>query len=368
MAQQLRNFIRDHGVKELENRFAVTAKRHGVYDNLVLFKYNQIDSPMNSPIVQQARGIILDEANDWAVVSYPYDKFFNYGESNAADLDWGSARVYEKLDGSLMTLYHYDNKWHVSSSGMPDAAGNVLNSELSFADLFWKVWEQLEYDLPDNKNMCYMFELMTPYNRVVVKHARNRIVLHGARNLSDFSEVNPIVVAHHNGWECVEIHSLETWEDIMEASKKLDPLESEGFVVADGNYNRVKVKTPQYVALSRFKDKMSTVPAREILKVMLDNENEEFSSYLEDYPEYASLYAEVRGKFDYTRGIIEGMYEMVKDIDDKKQFAMKVKDSKYSGALFSLKHGKVQSVRQYLAEMNIKALEDWLDINHVDII
>lgn len=367
MAKELINFLREHGVQALEDKFSVKHKRHGTYNNLVLFKYDQINSPMSSPIVQQCRGIILDEARDWKVVSYPYDKFFNYGESNAAKINWDEARVYEKLDGSLMTLYHYSGKWHVASSGMPGAAGPVLNSDMSFADLFWKVWQQLGYKLPRDTDCSYMFEMMTPYNRVVVKHTRNRIVLHGARRLSDFSELNPIVVAHNNDWECVQIHSLSTWDDIMEASKKLDPLESEGFVVADDKFNRVKVKTPQYVALSRFKDAMSTVPAREILKVLVDNENEEFGTYLEEYPEYASLYAEVRGRFDYHRGMIDGMYEMVKDIDDRKQFALRVKDSKYSGALFGLKHGKFKTVRDYFTQMPIKSLESLLGIEHVEL-
>ena len=42
---------------------------------------------MDNPIVQQARGIILDEAKDWKVVARPYDKFFNLGEGNAAPID-----------------------------------------------------------------------------------------------------------------------------------------------------------------------------------------------------------------------------------------------------------------------------------------
>ncbi len=38
-------------------------------------------------------------------------------------LDWTSAAVYEKLDGSLAVLYYYKDEWWVSSSGMPDATG-----------------------------------------------------------------------------------------------------------------------------------------------------------------------------------------------------------------------------------------------------
>jgi hypothetical protein len=54
---------------------------------------------MHEPIVRESRGVILDEADDWRVVARAFDKFFNYGESGADEIDWGTARVQEKVDG-----------------------------------------------------------------------------------------------------------------------------------------------------------------------------------------------------------------------------------------------------------------------------
>jgi tRNA splicing ligase len=69
---------------------------------------DQIDSPMSNSIVQDARGTILDESADWQIVAFPFRKFFNVGESNAATIKWDSGvKVMEKLDGSLMIMYHY---------------------------------------------------------------------------------------------------------------------------------------------------------------------------------------------------------------------------------------------------------------------
>src|ERR1019366_8453836 len=110
-------------IADLEAAYGIKSNRHRAFPHLVMLKYSQINSPMNEPIVQQCRGIILDESNDWAVVSYPFDKFFNYGEPNAAKIDWANTRVLEKLDGSLMTLYWYADQWRVASSGTPDAGG-----------------------------------------------------------------------------------------------------------------------------------------------------------------------------------------------------------------------------------------------------
>jgi tRNA splicing ligase len=35
---------------------------------------------IESVIVRESRGVILDSANNWSVVALPFDKFFNYGE------------------------------------------------------------------------------------------------------------------------------------------------------------------------------------------------------------------------------------------------------------------------------------------------
>jgi hypothetical protein len=361
MAHELITFIKEHGLEHLANKYFIKVKRHSEFDNLVLLKYNQLESPLGVKMVQQCRGIILDEANDWKVISYPYDKFFNYGEGHAAEINWENARVYEKLDGSLMTLYFYDGEWRVATSGTPDASGGVLNTETTFGDLFWKVWKELGYKLPSDTNVCYMFEMMTKFNRIVVRHEQSRIALHGARRLSDFKELNPIVEAHNHEWEVAKIFPLGSWDEIVEASKTLDPMESEGYIVADTNYNRVKVKSPQYVALAHIKDSFST---RRVLEIVRTNENEEFLSY---YPEYTDIYWDVRCKYERLLGQIEGAYEAIEIIDDRKQFALLAKDLRYSGALFGMKFGNIESFKSYLADMNIKHLEDMLDIKLIDL-
>jgi len=104
-------FLRAHGadgIKMLETQFAIHAARHKTTPSLVLFKYDQLNSPMSHPIVQECRGIVLDESRNWHIVVYPYQKFFNMREvANAAVIDWTNpVRAYEKVDGSLLTMYY----------------------------------------------------------------------------------------------------------------------------------------------------------------------------------------------------------------------------------------------------------------------
>ncbi len=61
-----------------------------------------------------------------------------------------------------------------------------------------------------------------------------------------------------------------------------------GYVVVDAKFNRVKVKSPQYVCLSlmSWKDK-DGLNIRRMLEVVRVNEGEEFISY---FPQWVPLY------------------------------------------------------------------------------
>ena len=372
---ELQKFLADHKPEEMTDKYAVTVKRHPKYPNLVLFKYSMIDSPLGERIVQECRGIILDEANKWAVVSYPYDKFFNHGEGHAANIDWSTAKVFEKVDGSLMTLYWHDGKWNVASSGTPDAGGDVYMTPYTFEGLFWKVWNDLGYVMPSAmlSDYCFMFELCTPFNKIVVQHPKSRIVFHGMRNVKTLAEVK--VDNFHEfmdfNWEVIKSYPLQTIEQVLATCDAIKPTEGEGYVICDAAFHRVKIKTPQYVAISHMRDGMGT---RRMLEVVRIGESEEVLAY---FPEFKSLHDQLKEKYDELVVEIEASYAKVKDIplgeneaDRKsyqKQFALAVKDTRCNGVLFHLRKGTFASVKEALKDMSIKNLVEILKVKDIVI-
>ncbi len=316
---------------------------------------------MEEKIVQQCRGLILDESSNWRVVARPYDKFFNIEEQRAAKIDWSTAKVFEKLDGSLFTMYWYDNEWQVSTSGMPDALGNVANHPkmYTFHDLFWTTFLDGGYKLPDpsEKDKCFMFEVMTPWNRVVVKHMSHRVVLHGVRYIDgDMEEMYPEMIATKYGWEFVKSYPLQSVQDVVTAAAALNPLESEGFIVTDMNFNRVKVKSPAYVALHHM---ISSMSKRKLLEIMRMGEMPEVLSY---YPEWAPTWEKIDEQLNALVKETEDYYSAIKSIELQKDFAAKAKEYKHSGALFAVRSGKSKSFQEYFATVNITTLEDLLNL------
>jgi len=92
--------------------YSLSIKRDGGY---ILFMYSQIDSDFGNPIVRECRGLISLEET-LRPVCVPFFKFFNAQEGHASKIDWSTARVLEKLDGSIIKLWFFDG-WHVSTNG-----------------------------------------------------------------------------------------------------------------------------------------------------------------------------------------------------------------------------------------------------------
>jgi hypothetical protein len=344
---KIQNYLQSNSLESLKEKYFIDFKRHSKYPNLILFKYNQIESDFNEEIVRESRGIILDEKDNWNIVSISYFKFFNYGEQLAANIDWESSKCYEKLDGSLIVLYWYDNQWLIQSSGSPDASGNVDIYDFTFNELFWRVWKELEYRLPDEswKNYCFSFELCTPYNKIVVQHNKNRIVLHGTRNriILKESNVDQYTIDESGwNWEIVKSYPLNTLESVIESAKQLNPINNEGFVIVDKDFNRIKMKSPQYVMLHHLKEGMSK---DKLLTIIKTNEYEEFLVY---FPEYKEIYNKLKEKYYILIDSLEKHWNLIKNIETRKNFAMEAKKCEFADCMFKLKDKKEESVKSWI--------------------
>src|ERR1035438_2036279 len=108
-----------------EPPYSFNIKSHTKYTNLIQFTYDMLDSPKSDPIIRESRGLILNEDDNWNVVAYPFNRFFNEGEGCADTIDWSTAKVQEKVDGTLIIMYWYDNIWQIATRGSPDASGQV---------------------------------------------------------------------------------------------------------------------------------------------------------------------------------------------------------------------------------------------------
>jgi hypothetical protein len=345
-------------LKYVEEVFGIKATRGTKYPNLVSLKYSQIASPMGEKLVQECRGIVLDQDNDWAIVARGFDKFFNYGESHAAPIDWDSARVLEKLDGSLMMVYWYDGQARVASSGHPEAGGSVgLGGSKSFADLFWESYGEPGPAM-GRPGETHMYELCTPENQVVVPHKEARLYLIGLRD--HLGQEQPIWRMKSGRASIPPFFPLGSLSECLGALDAFSGFHQEGFVVIDAQFRRIKIKHPQYVALHRLKSRLSDKACLEVARL---GETHELVAY---FPELAEKVDKWNKELDYLASDMErAYYEADGDWTDgsQKDFALKVAGLPFSGALFARRNGKWKGTfREYLGQVNIRSLQEYFGL------
>lgn len=353
----------DGTLGDLVQSYTIKNRRHGKYENLVLLKYG-IDAAFMNPMVRECRGIILDEARSWAVVSRAFDKFGNHGEGYVPEIDWSTARVQEKLDGSLCVLYHYDGAWHVATSGSPDASGDVqragshqpdaFTKGYSFADYFWDTFKSEGGKLPEPSDLCYAFELMGPANRIVVVHEKPWLRLLAVRNRATGEQFWPEDRSADVNIAPVRSFPLTNLDEITASFEHISPVSQEGYVVVDGNFNRVKIKHPGYVALHHAKDGMGPKAFVQIARTG------EVGEVLSAFPEFQPLIAEARGRYESLLASVKSDYERLKHHATQKDFALEAVKTPCSAALFQMRKGV--ALEDFFRDVAIDKLMGWMGV------
>lgn len=368
---QIQKFIRQYGLNAAVNKFQLKVRE---YDHKVLLKYDQLSAPtlMANIEVQECRGLILEKGS-WDVMSLAFTKFFNADESNAHKVDWDTAHVLEKLDGTLIQVYWdwHKNEWFAGTTGTAEGEGEVNNKMgTTFNSLFWDTVTK-QYALNPcmlDKDHVYVFELTTPYNIVVKPHGESSATLLTVRNLVTLQEVSwkdltmiaeslrvPLVKRFDLNANNVGV-LLRTFENMV--------WHDEGYVVVDANFNRIKIKNPAYVAVHHLKGKTAE---HNIITIVKSNEIEEFAS---TFPERKDELFRLKENYDklvdkLNKVWVELSARKPKNItkEEKKRYAIAVFEvcgkydlKQFTGLYFGLVDGKVSSVEDFIVNYDDKLL------------
>ena len=354
-------YIEKNSLSQLISTYNLRANYHKSYPNLVQLCYHQLDTPKN-PITNNCRGIIIDTDTN-TVISFPFTRFgdYNYNNPKENKVDFDNCRFYEKIDGSIITMYWYDNKWNVSTKGLPDASGLILGIEKTYNDYFWEVFEKLNYQLPTDTEHCYIFEFKFPSDNFLVRTGHESIKLIGIRNLKTFKEVDIYVYTDEdycpasNTWYRAECLTNKL-QEALHLVRSVNPLTFEGYVAVDKNFNRCKIKSPQYESINLLSDKNQKDNRRWLLDIARTNNHSNFLK-LAKYQKYEEDYTEIRRKLNNFKSILNDLYQSSITMSGKELGLKMKKWPELSGLVFALKNRNVANIDDLIYNMDIKKLE-----------
>ena len=285
-------------------------------DNFVLLKYDQIESDFHESIVRECRGLIIDK-NTLEPVALSFYKFFNVQEPLADRIYWKDCRVQEKVDGSKMLVWYdkYKEDWRVSTSSLLDAKdAEVRDFNKTFYNIFIEAlknngledFSSLTFYM--NKDYCYTFELVSPESRVVVPYKQADLYFIGCRYILSFEECNPDEHVISEIIKRPKEYKLNSLNACLHATEKMG-FDEEGFVVVDKYWNRIKVKSPAYVAAAHVRDN-GVVNRDKILTIIEQGETDEFLGY---FPEYKEYFDDLQNKRQH---FFDNLIDAIKDVDN----------------------------------------------------
>jgi len=347
---------------DLESEFGIKSSEYG---NLVVLNYNQIESPKTHPIVRECRQLVLEKGT-WNVIFQSFNRFFNYGEALdvVQDFDYSRAIALEKIDGSILGLFFYNDKWHMTTRGVIEGDCQVGAFPITFKQLFEMTvaqypnfWIFLELcRLEFRQDYCYTFELTSPENRVVTPYSDRALHLLTVRDRNnDFQELEmkeTDCIAVSLGVKRPAYHCFSNISELTRMAAEAGQL-NEGFVCTttyrkNGDFQRIKVKNPSYLAIAHLKES-SASSLRSLLYLVVIGEAQEFLSY---FPEYRRYIDELQNEWVKYRDALVRDFQNAKSkmYLERKDYALWVKDNCVNpSAMFLFKDGR------------IGGLKDWID-------
>ena len=375
--------------------FGDLARDHGVYASFsksghkFSLNYDQIEAKEADPLAQECRGLVLSledgrpvfgtqgpdgklnrdtiEPGKTKILAYPMKRFFNHGQGSAANVDWSDPKlaVLEKLDGTLCIVYWdpFINQWCVATRSVPEADLLMDNGIFTFRTLFEKAVQdtmKMSFDTFTKslvKEMTYCFELTTPYNRIVVQYDQCRITLLAVRYLATLEEIDPkeMAIVKIGEVPCVQAHTYTSINELVDWVSSLNPMEHEGVVVRDSNYNRIKVKNAAYVAYNKVRDALATSP-RNMVELILTEKDDDVIPMLPE--EIVKNLLTIKAGLQATLKLHDEAYLAAKaeadatNPGDKKTFAILVTKNKelWSAPFFQMFDGKAKNMKDFIAK------------------
>ena len=296
----------------------ITIKRHPA---LPLFIYNYTHRAQYQSVwdetTLQCRGLVCDDSGN--IVARPFRKFFNLSELKVIPDEVFD--VYEKYDGSMVSVFYYAGEWIVASRGSFVSEQAIKAKEL--------LWQSDVNSLVTG--YTYVFEVIYPENRIVVDYGdKEDLILIGAFRTGSGREVDIDLFAE-DGFTVAKRYPIANLDNLLEFERR----NAEGFVIRFESGLRAKVKYDEYVRLHRIVSGTNEHSIWEALSsgISLDkfteNVPDEFYAWVKEVSnrmteQYRNILIECLELFSTLRG------------DTRKELALQYIQTEYAKILFAM--------------------------------
>lgn len=242
------------------------------------------------------------------VHSFPFARFFNFGEKDAVPVDFANAEIMEKMDGTMVGVSFptrdplrplWQTRKMLSTQDCDFEMKSFYGENFKLMTLIGEYVKKLAFNAAYT-HCTWVFEFIHKHTQVITKYTPDQYGLYliGCRDLdtyTEFSERELDVLAGIIGakrprrWDAVASHDLivQMFSD--------HPKDFEGFVVRERETaNRNKVKSDDYVKVHHLLTKISY---KNLLPLWIAGEQDEVVTYFPQAQEKIDKIAAAFEKF-----------------------------------------------------------------------
>jgi hypothetical protein len=245
MSNQLSTIIanlKDKTIKDLLDSLRKESKNIRYKDdplsNRILLHLNYSeDTNLLTDLERELKCVILNRST-LDIISITMNELYTEDEKVMNMMKEKPYKLYECLEGTLLSVYYFNDKWNVSTRRCLDANDSFWLSDKSHYDLFLECISNELFDKL-NKDNCYYFVLQHYLNKGVVDYSKRfgseykrAILLMSTCRTNGFQEVN-----HEKDFEKYgviyqeELTDLSLLDNEIDTDNLLDGVQYEGILV-----------------------------------------------------------------------------------------------------------------------------------------
>jgi hypothetical protein len=300
--------------------------KHPKFD-IWIYNYTEftIANRLWDDVTMACRSLILDENHQ--IIARGFPKFFNFTEPEVRIPEGETFEVFEKLDGSLILLFYYENEWIFASKG-------------SFDNKQTKKAKEIMKDISSfqQQDLTYVYEIIYPENRIVVNYKSREELVYLTSFRPDGTEINL------NKQLQISTYESNTTSLLFRNLQNEDS-DKEGYVIRFSSGYRVKVKFLKYLENHRLHANLSPEQIKKLF-ILYPNLGDILCLYEEELHEFITkTFNVLYQKYNEKYMLIQEEYRELHS-DDRVVFYKNIRGSKYRTILSYMYNKKLDLVRK----------------------
>lgn len=253
-------------------------------------------SDISDPMIRECNGVIFEKETN-ILVHYTFSKCYDsQNENDNGDIYHGNGDTTDEInwfiDGSVVKLFYYDNKWNIATSRNIEGFKNSWSSKKSFEELFKECI--LQSNFIDYDDFLDTLDINCSYSYIIQHPEHITAVKVGVPLAISLNKIyNKTLIE-----ELPETNNFTVYKTVEEIVNKKNRGVNENYIIykidKDGKVcDRVKMLSPAFVSLKKLFGNYPNIGLR-YLEVLHDDI--QLNDLISSYTCYAYTFEEIEHK------------------------------------------------------------------------